>query len=82
VKEQGDLRPLLGTLVRSGAVIFAVSPDLLTWTAREDPVLQGAVEMSEPVDAWLWQNGPDRIFLVYALDLRARPMVARLPSLT
>ena len=82
VREQSDLRPLLATLVRSGTVVFAVSPDLLTWTAREDPVVQRAVEVSEPVDAWLWQNGPDRLFLVYALELRARAKEARLPTLT
>jgi hypothetical protein len=76
VDAAADLRPLLTTLVSSGAIIYAVGPDLLASTAREDPLLQETVEMSGPVDAWLWQNGPDRIFLVYAVEMLPRKATA------
>jgi hypothetical protein len=69
----GDLRPLLGELVSTGKVIFAVRPDLLAWTAREDPMLSRSTTLSEPTAAWLWHNGPDRIFLVYSMELRPAP---------
>lgn len=65
-----DLRPLLGELIGAGKVVFAVRPDLLAWTVREDPVLSRTVTLSEPIDVWLWHNGPQRIFLVCAMELR------------
>jgi hypothetical protein len=65
----GDLRPLPGEL------ICAVRPDLLAWTAREDPMLSRSTTLSEPTAAWLWHNGPDRIFLVYSMELRPAPGV-------
>jgi hypothetical protein len=64
-----DLRPLLEELSSAGKVVFAVRPDLLAWTVREDPLLNHAITMSAPIDAWLWYNGPERIFLVYAVEL-------------
>jgi len=68
--QSADLRPLLAELVGAGKVIFAVRPDLLAWTVREDPVLNRSTTLSEPLAAWLWHNGPERIFLVYAMELR------------
>ena len=59
-----DLRPLLAELVAANQVVFAVRPDLLAWTARQDPMLQSSMAMSDPVDAWVWHNGPRRRFLV------------------
>ena len=44
------------------------------WVARVDPLLRHAVRMSDPLDAWLWQNGPERVFLVYAVELK-RPNI-------
>jgi hypothetical protein len=65
-----DGRALLAELMTAGRAISAVRPDLLAWTAREDPMLKERVTLSAPVDAWLWHNGPERIFLVYAMELR------------
>jgi hypothetical protein len=61
---------LLDELTAAGKIVFAVRPDLLTWAAREDPMLKSTVTASPPLDAWLWHNGPERVFLVYALELR------------
>lgn len=71
VSDGGDLRALLAELVSAGKVIFAVRPDLLAWAVREDPVLSRSITLSEPLAAWLWHNGPERIFLVYATELRS-----------
>jgi len=68
--EAGDHRPLLAELARTGSLVFAVEPELLAWTVGEDPMLQRSVEMSAPLAAWIWRNGPNRIFLVYAAELR------------
>jgi hypothetical protein len=64
-----DRRALLADLARAGHVIGAVHPELLAWTVREDPMLRRAISMSPPLDAWLWNNGPERVFLVYAVEL-------------
>jgi hypothetical protein len=50
-------------------VFDAVHPELLAWTIREDPILQRMARLSPPIDAWLWQNGAERRFLVCALEL-------------
>jgi len=68
--EAADHLPLLAQLSRAGSVVFAVQPELLAWTVREDPVLQRSFELSAPLAAWIWKNGPDRVFLVYAAELR------------
>jgi hypothetical protein len=67
---EADMRALLAQLVRAGNAVYAVAPELLAWTAREDPMLRRTITMSAPTDAWLWQNGPERAFLVYAIELR------------
>jgi SAM-dependent methyltransferase len=65
-----DLRELMRELIAAGNVIYAALPDLLQWLCREDPLLARTVKASPPHDAWLWRNGPERIFLVYALEMR------------
>jgi len=72
LEPDADLIALLHELVRLGKVIYAVNPELLAFTAREDPYLARHVEALPVRDAWLWQNGPERTFLVYALELRRR----------
>jgi hypothetical protein len=67
-----DLPALVQDLARRGALIYSVNPELLAFTAREDPFLAKSVELSPLRDAWLWQNGPLRTFLVCALELRCR----------
>ena len=67
--EAPDLRVVLADALREGAFFYAAHPQLLAWTSREDPVLRRLAELSDPVDVWLWRNGPDRTYLVYASDL-------------
>lgn len=74
---EGDKRELLVEVVRSGNLIYAAHPELLRLTAREDPFLARSATVSEPIAAWLWQNGPARRFLVYALELGLRPTTAQ-----
>jgi hypothetical protein len=64
-----DLRPLLGQLMRDGRVIHVVRPDVVEQLTAEDPALRAMIARRDLVDAWLWQNGPERTFLVYALEL-------------
>ncbi len=67
-----DLCALVGELVRAGNVIYAVNPELIALTAREDPYLSRHAELLPLQHAWLWRNGPLRTFLVYALELLRR----------
>jgi hypothetical protein len=67
-----DLRDLLVELIRQGRVIHVVRPDVLSQVVSEDPALGKMVTVSPVLDAWLWQNGPERTFLVYALELSRR----------
>jgi hypothetical protein len=60
----------MASLIEQGKVIHAVQPNVLGWTVSEDPELRDAASWSAPLDAWLWHNGPDRVFLVYAAELR------------
>jgi hypothetical protein len=64
-----DLKALLIDVLSAGKFFYAVHPDLLAWASREDPVLQRLARVSPPVDVWLWKNGAERTFLVYALEL-------------
>lgn len=36
----------------------------------DDPALKRAFAPAQQYPPWLWQNGPERRFLVYALSLR------------
>jgi hypothetical protein len=67
-----DLRSLLAELMRQGSVIHVVRPDVIEQVVAEDPALSVLVTASPVLDAWLWQNGPERTFLVYALELARR----------
>ncbi len=64
-----DQLALLSELVRAGNVIYAANPELLRATLADDPWLRRHAVLSPPLSAWLWQNGPDSTFLVYALEL-------------
>jgi hypothetical protein len=68
-RERGDFRALLEHLLRIGAVFDAVRPDRIVSIACDDPSLVRELGLSSIVDAWVWQNGPRRAFLVYALEL-------------
>lgn len=63
---------LLAELQRTGQVFHAVDPRALSAIAADDPTLERGATLSKPEAAWLWQNGPRRRFLVYALTLHRR----------
>ena len=71
-RELQDPRALLEQLIHSGAVFDAVRPDALAAILCDDPSLVHEVGLSSISDAWLWQNGPRRSFLVYVLELPRR----------
>lgn len=53
--------------------VIAVShPALLTGTLRDDPELSRDLVVSDERGIWLWQQGPERLFLVYTLELDAK----------
>lgn len=60
---------LLERLEREGTVFHFVAPGLLRAIAQDDPPLRARARVSAPRSAWLWQNGPRRRFLVYAVEL-------------
>lgn len=64
---------LLQELARRRFLIHAVEPAFLEWSVREDPFLCRTVQLAPPKDAWHWQVGPDRSFLVCAQQLTRRP---------
>jgi hypothetical protein len=68
-RQRGHFRALLEHLLQTGAVFDAVRPDMLVNIACDDPRLVRELGLSNIVDAWVWQNGPRRAFLVYALEL-------------
>ncbi len=68
--DSSDLHDLFRELVDGHEGILVAHPHHLAWVTRNDPILQKTVRMSAPLDAWLWQNGPERLFLVYAVALR------------
>jgi len=70
VSEADDLRPLLRSQATVAKMMDMMDPELLHRMFLEDPLLSQRATLSEPVDAWLWRNGPDRTFLVYAVELR------------
>jgi hypothetical protein len=65
-----DLKAVLVDVLCAGKFFYAAHPDLLLWASQEDPVLRRLARVSPPLDAWLWQNGTERTFLVYALELQ------------
>ena len=67
-----DLAKLMSELLAANNAIYAANPELLMWMGREDPMLSRAVEMSFPKDVWLWNNGPELVFLVYAMEMKLK----------
>jgi hypothetical protein len=65
-----DLRRVMDDLVHVGNLIHAAHPGLLSSEVRRDPSLRERLAVRWPVGPWLWRNGPDLTFLVYALELR------------
>lgn len=68
-RDAADLVPLMDELVQSGPVIYSAHPEMFKITLQDDPVLLRTFGPAERSVPWLWQNGPERRFLVYALTL-------------
>jgi SAM-dependent methyltransferase len=68
-RDAGDFTPLLHELVAAGRVIYTAHPEVFKITLQDDPVLSRTFQPAQLKTPWLWQNGPERRFLVYALEL-------------
>lgn len=71
-RNEADLGPLMFELVDKGYVIHSSHPGLIRAALDDDPVLKRCFSDAELSEPWLWQNGPERRFLVYALTLPRR----------
>ncbi|RYZ05341.1 MAG: hypothetical protein EOO73_20165 [Myxococcales bacterium] len=67
-----DLPALMKQLVAAGHVIHSSHPESIRLTLSDDPVLSRAFGPSEVSEPWLWHNGPQLRFLVYAFTLPRR----------
>jgi len=67
-----DLGKLMVDLLAAGNIIHAVHPGRLSAEIRRDPELRARYAVRFPVGPWLWKNGPDRTYLVCALEIAAR----------
>jgi hypothetical protein len=68
-----NLLKLLTELMAAEQMIYIARPGLFHLLQREDPLLLQGSTLSPPLVAWLWQNGPDERFLVYAMTLDRKP---------
>jgi hypothetical protein len=66
-----DLGALMAELLAAGNVIHAAHPGRLSAEIRRDPYLRARYAVRSPIGPWLWHNGPDRTYLVYALEITA-----------
>jgi hypothetical protein len=67
-----DFVALVSRLVAERNVFQVANPELLRSIVKDDPVLSKNVRPSPLLDAWIWLNGPENRFLVYALELLRR----------
>jgi hypothetical protein len=69
-----NLGALMGGLLATGNVIMVSHPGQLSAEIRRDPALRGLYAVRSPIGPWIWQNGPEKTYLVYALEIsRAAP---------
>lgn len=71
-KSASDLKAIFEEVVRAGNVIFVAHPELLKAILRDDPVLRREASFGGDPSLWLWQQGPHRTFMVYAMELARR----------
>lgn len=64
-----DLSKAFHELIEAGTVFFISHPGLLAAEIRRDPDLDRQLTVRFPIGPWLWQNGPNIRYLVYALEL-------------
>jgi hypothetical protein len=67
-----NLAEVMSELLHAGNVIHAAHPGLLSAEIRRDPGLKAAFAVRFPIGPWLWRNGPEHTYLVYALEITAR----------
>ena len=67
-----DLRALMADLLSVGNVIHAAHPGLLSAEIRREPDWAARYTVSAPIAPWIWHNGPQTTFLVYALEIAGR----------
>lgn len=67
------LPELVPRLVAEGRVFQVAQPGLVRSMVLDSPVLARELELGPALEAWRWQNGPTRCFLVYALEGRRLP---------
>jgi hypothetical protein len=65
-----DLQQLLAELMEKRDLFNVVDPRMIQTILADDPILRREVTVNEQPHVWLWHNGPLRVFLVYALELR------------
>lgn len=68
-----DMLKLLSELMAAEQMIYSARPGLFHLLQQQDPLLRQASTLSPPLAAWLWQNGPNERFLVYAMALERKP---------
>jgi hypothetical protein len=73
IEPNDDLGALMGRLLAANNVIYASHPGRLSAEIRRDPELAAHFAVRFPIGPWLWHNGPEQIYLVYALEIVRRP---------
>jgi hypothetical protein len=68
-RDAADLPALMAELIQRGHVVHSSHPAVIQSALVNDPVLARAFKAARLSSPWLWQNGPERRFLVYALLL-------------
>jgi hypothetical protein len=64
---------ILTDVIAAERVIYVARPGLFHLLVRQDPLLGKRATISAPLAAWLWRNGPESRFLVYAMALSHKP---------
>jgi hypothetical protein len=68
--EGADLGRLMSDVLHANNVIHVAHPGVVSAELRRDPDLRAATAVHFPVGPWLWKNGPDMTFLVYAMEIK------------
>lgn len=63
---------ILTDVIAAEKVIYVSRPGLFHLLFRQDPLLHQSAKLSPPIAAWLWRNGPESRFLVYAMALERK----------
>lgn len=64
-----DCVDLLYHLSRNNQIFNYLDPGLIRDLAQQDPDISARAAIEDIVKAWIWHNGPQRTFLVYALPI-------------